>query len=150
MRRLAALAALLWVRVDAAVVVPLLAGFVVLTIAAERVELARIHLPASAERVLVAIAALVAAAATGAVLFPDAGSRAFGVALLVLVGWLGPRDVARRTVRSRGQARFSAAAMLAGYGWLAVAGVAWLVAGRDDDARQRTTSSSTRSSSASS
>ena len=67
---LATLAALLWVRVDAAVVVPLLAGFVVLTIAAERVELARVHLPASADSALVAIAALVAATATGAVLFP--------------------------------------------------------------------------------
>lgn len=126
---LAALAALLWVRVDAAVVVPLLAGFVVLTIAAERVELARIHLPASAERVLVVVAALVAGAATGAVLFPDAGARVFGVALLVLVAWLAPRDVARRTIRATGQPRFSAAAMLAGYGWLAVAGVAWLVVG---------------------
>lgn len=126
---LAALAALLWVRVDAAVVVPLLAGFVVLTIAAERVELARIHLPASSERVLVAVAALLATAATGAVLFPDAGSRAFGLSLLVLVGWLAPRDVARRTVRGNGQPRFCAAAMLAGYGWLAVAGVAWTLAG---------------------
>lgn len=126
---LAALAALLWVRVDAAVVVPLLAGFVVLTIAAERVELARIHLPASAERVLVAVAALVAAAATAAVLFPDPGSRVFGVSLVVLVAWLGPRDVARRTVHGTGQPRFSAAAMLAGYAWLATAGVAWAVAG---------------------
>ena len=126
---LAVLAALLWVRVDAAVVVPLLAGFVVLTIAAERVELARIHLPASAERTLVAIAALVAATATGAVLFPDPGSRAFGLSLLVLVGWLAPRDVARHTIHSTGQARFSAAAMLAGYAWLAVAGAAWAVAG---------------------
>ena len=100
---LAALAALLWVRVDASVVVPLLAGFVVLTIAAERVELARIHLPASAERALVAIAALVATTATGAVLFPDPGARAFGLALLVLVGWLAPRDVARHTIHSTGQ-----------------------------------------------
>ena len=56
-------------------------------------------------------------------LFPDPGSRAFGLSLLVLVGWLAPRDVARRTIRSTGQARFSAAAMLAGYAWLAVAGV---------------------------
>lgn len=126
---LAVTAALLWVRVDAASVVPLLAGFVVLTIAAERVELARIHLPASAERVLVVVAALVATAATTAVIAPDAGARAFGLSLLVLVGWLAPRDVARRTIRATGQARFSAAAMLAGYGWLAVAGVAWTWAG---------------------
>ena len=126
---LAVLAALLWMRVDAAVVVPLFAGFVVLTIAAERVELARIHLPASAEQVLVAVAALVATAATAAVLFPDPGSRAFGLSLVVLVGWLAPRDVARRTVRGTGQPRFCAAAMLAGYAWLGVAGVAWVVAG---------------------
>jgi hypothetical protein len=126
---LAVLAALLWVRVDAAVVVPLLAGFVVLTIAAERVELARIHLPSSAERVLVAVAALVATAAVAAVLFPDPGSRAFGLALVALVAWLAPRDVARRTIRGCGQPRFSAAAMLAGYGWLGVAGVAWTLAG---------------------
>ena len=126
---LATLAALLWVRVDAAVVVPLLAGFVVLTIAAERVELAGIHLPASADSALVAVAALVATTATGAVLFPDPGARAFGLALLVLVGWLAPRDVARHTIHSTGQPRFSAAAMLAGYAWLAVAGVAWAIAG---------------------
>lgn len=126
---LAVLAAVLWIRVDAAVVVPLLAGFVVLTIAAERVELARIHLPASAEQVLVAVAALVASTATAAVLFPDPGSRAFGLSLVVLVAWLAPRDVARRTVRSTGQPRFCAVAMLAGYAWLAVAGVAWVVAG---------------------
>ena len=46
--------------------------------------------------------------------------------------WLAPRDVARRTVRSTGQPRFCAAAMLAGYGWLAVAG-ARLGPGRGDD-----------------
>ena len=126
---LAVAAALLWVRVDAAVVVPLLAGFVVLTIAAERVELARIHLPPSADRVLVLVGALVASAATAAVLAPDAGARAFGLSLLALVGWLAPRDVARRTIRGTGQPRFSAAAMLAGYGWLAVAGAAWTWAG---------------------
>ena len=126
---LAVLAALLWVRVDAAVVVPLLAGFVVLTIAAERVELARVHLPASAAQVLVGVAAVVATAATAAVLFPDPGSRAFGLSLFALVAWLAPRDVARHTVHSAGQPRFCAVAMLAGYAWLAVAGVAWAVSG---------------------
>ena len=60
---LAALAALLWIRVEASAVVPLLAGFVVLTIAAERVELAGLHLPAAAPRTLVLLALPVAAAA---------------------------------------------------------------------------------------
>ena len=71
------------------------------------------------------------AAAMAAVLFPDPGSRAFGLSLLVLVVWLAPRDVARHTVHSTGQPRFCAAAMLAGYAWLAVAGVAWAVSRGD-------------------
>ena len=126
---LAALAALLWVRVEASSVVPLLAGFVVLTIAAERVELARIHLPRNAGGVLVTLATLYALAATATLVVPGPGSRAVGLTLLALVAWLAPRDVARHTVRSTGLPRFSAAAMLGGYAWLAVAGVAWTVTG---------------------
>lgn len=126
---LAALAALLWVRVEASSVVPLLAGFVVLTIAAERVELARIHLPRNAGGVLVALSTLYAVAATAALVAPGPGSRAVGLTLLALVWWLAPRDVARHTVRSTGLPRFSATAMLGGYAWLAVAGVAWTVTG---------------------
>ncbi|HQA13559.1 MAG TPA: hypothetical protein PLD94_05210 [Ornithinibacter sp.] len=126
---LAVLAALAWVRVEASVVVPLLAGFVVLTIAAERVELARFHLPRTAGTTLLWLATGLALAATWALVAPGPGSRAFGVALLALVAWLAPRDVARRTVRSTDLPRFSAVAMLAGYGWLTVAGVAWAVTG---------------------
>lgn len=126
---LATLAALLWVRVEASSVVPLLAGFVVLTIAAERVELARIHLPRNAGGVLIALATGYAVAATATLLDPELGSRAVGLALLALVAWLAPRDVARHTVHSTGLPRFSASAMLAGYAWLAVAGIAWSVTG---------------------
>lgn len=126
---LATLAALLWVRVEASSVVPLLAGFVVLTIAAERVELARIHLPRNAGGVLIALATGYAVAATATLLDPELGSRAVGLALLALVAWLAPHDVARHTVRSPGLPRFSASAMLAGYAWLAVAGIAWSVTG---------------------
>ena len=127
---LAALAALLWIRLDAAVVVPLLVSFVVLTIIAERVELARVHLPAGATRSLSFAAAAVAATALAAVLFPVWGSRVFGLALLGLAAWMAPQDVARRTIRSTGVVRFTAAAMLAGYAWLGVAGAAWVAAGR--------------------
>ena len=126
---LAVLAALAWVRVEASAVVPLLAGFVVLTIAAERVELARFHLPRTAGTTLLWLATGLTLAATWALVAPGPGSRAFGVALLALVAWLAPRDVARRTVRSTGLPRFSAVAMLAGYGWLTVAGASWAVTG---------------------
>ena len=129
---LVAVLAALWQRRrddEASTVVPLLAGFVVLTIAAERVELARIHLPRNAGGVLIALATGYAVAATATLLDPELGSRAVGLALLALVAWLAPHDVARHTVRSPGLPRFSASAMLAGYAWLAVAGIAWSVTG---------------------
>lgn len=125
----AALAALLWTGVDARTVVPLLVAFVVLTIVAERVELARLHLPAAAERYLVALAVLCACAAVAAVLLPGAGPRALGVVLVTIVVWIAPKDVARRTIHSTGLPRFAAAAMLAGYAWLLVAGVVWTAVG---------------------
>ena len=132
---LALLAALLWVRVEASVVVPLLAGFVVLTIAAERVELAALHLPVGASRVLVLLSLPVAASATAAVVRPDVGARAFGGSLALLVLWLAPRDVAVRMVRTTGLPRFAAAAMLAGYAWLGVAAASWVLVGATSSAR---------------
>lgn len=126
---LASLAALLMLRVEVPVTLPLLAGFVVLTIAAERVELAALHLPATAPRTLVVLALPLAGSAALAPALPGPGTRAFGAALLLLVTWLGPRDVAVRTVRTSGLPRFAAAAMLAGYAWLGVAGAAWVAVG---------------------
>ena len=64
-----------------------------------------------------------------ALLWPGAGYPLLGLALLALVGWLAGHDVARRTVRSTGLARFVAGCLLAGYGWLAVAGACWLLGG---------------------
>ena len=130
---LAVLAALAWVRVEASVVVPLLAGFVVLTIAAERVELARLAMPTAAGPVLLTLSCLLAATLLAAVVAPDGGLRAAGAVLLVLVAWLVRHDVARRLVHARGLPRFSAAALLAGYAWLALAALVWLVGGAPDD-----------------
>lgn len=131
----AALAALLMTRVDVPAAVPLLAGFVVLTIGAERVELAALHLPAGSGRTLVLLALPVAACAALSATLPTVGSRAFGVALLLLVCWLGPRDVAVRLVGTSGLPRFAAAAMLAAYVWLGLAGTAWVAVGSTTSAR---------------
>ena len=49
------------------------------------------------------------------------------------MAWLVRHDVARRTIRSTGLARFVAGCLLAGYGWLAVAGVCWLIGGAMPD-----------------
>lgn len=109
------------------VALPWLVGFVVLTIAGERVELTRLELRSSAPAVVVS-AALVGAV-VASLLWPTTGYALLGIALLLLVGWLAVNDVARRTIRSSGLPRFTAACLLAGYGWLAVAGATWLVSG---------------------
>lgn len=107
-------------------VVPWLIAFVVLTIAAERVELARITMgPRAGVRLLLLAGAIVLSLLLGLAL-PDAGAITLGIALVILVVWLGMHDVARRTIRSTGVTRFMAAAILAGYGWLTVGAVTLL------------------------
>lgn len=122
--------AVLWAGgADTAVAVPWLAGFVVLTIAGERLELARIAMPATAARDLVVLAVLVAVGVTAATLWPDVGAVLFGIGLLVLAGWLWVFDVSRRTARATGLPRFAAWCMIAGQIWLGVAGAVLLVHG---------------------
>jgi hypothetical protein len=102
-------------------------GFLILTIAAERLELTRL-LPR--RRFAVAsfrgIAALLIAAILASFIDGTAGGMAFGVALTALASWLWRYDLARRTIHASGFARFAAAALLAGYAWLALAGLAWV------------------------
>ncbi len=50
-----------------------------------------------------------------------------GVGLLAVTVWLVRHDIALRTIRFSGQARFSAACLLAGYFWLGLAGLVLLV-----------------------
>jgi len=127
--------AVLWLGgVAVPLLVPWLAGFLVLTIAGERLELAAVSLAASASpsartRFLVACAALFVAPAA-ALLWPAAGYPLLGAALLTVVGWLLHHDVARRTVRGSGVTRYMAVNLLLGYAWLAVAGSVWVLAGR--------------------
>jgi hypothetical protein len=47
------------------------------------------------------------------------------MALLGQALWLGRYDIARRTVRMGGVTRFMACSLLAGYVWLACAGILW-------------------------
>lgn len=122
------LAAVLWPRADVATALPWFVGFIVLTIAAERVELARLQIRDGAG-VLVALTTAYVLAGTTALLWPRLGVRLVGLILLALTGWLATTDVARRTVRLTGQARFSAVALLAAYGWLGVGALTWVAAG---------------------
>lgn len=122
--------ALLWLAgLDVAVLLPWLAGFLVLTIGGERLELARLAMGPAAGPVLVLLAAVLSLAVLLTLLVPHVGHPALGVAVLALGGWLATHDVARRTVRSSGLPRFMAAGMLGGYAWLAVAGATWALGG---------------------
>lgn len=109
-------------------------GFLVLTIAAERLELSRLRPPSAAAlrgfAVLVAagFAALVATLPVADALAP-AGVRAFGLVLLALAAWLWRHDLARRTVRQAGLTRYIAVCLLSGYAWLAVGGAVIAAAG---------------------
>lgn len=112
-------------------IVPWLAAFLVLTIAGERLELARVaFLGRRASDGLLGTAALIGAGAAVSVWWAGPGWRLTGLGMAALAGWLAVHDIARRTVRGTGLPRFAAACLLAGYAWLAAAGTIWLAAGR--------------------
>lgn len=129
---LAACAAALWLRVDLPALLPLLAGFLVLTIAAERAELAQLALGPRATPILLGVSSAITLAAVASLVWPDAGARAFGACLIITSAWLVRDDVPRRMIRTDGLRRYNAAALLAGYLWLAVAGLTWLIGGVPD------------------
>ncbi|QID18991.1 hypothetical protein G3580_16020 [Nitrogeniibacter mangrovi] len=96
-------------------------GFLIVTIAGERLELSRlVRVSRGMQRGFVLIiAALTLAAAVAAL---PLGERLFGLSLIALALWLLRQDVARRTVRSRGLTRYIALCLLSGYVWLLVGG----------------------------
>lgn len=103
-------------------------GFLVLTIAGERLELSRMRAPSKAAvRTFGLIVALLLLAFAVASLGPSWAIRLMGLALLALAAWLASEDVARRTVRGKALTRFIAVCLLSGYVWLAVSGavLAW-------------------------
>jgi hypothetical protein len=113
--------------------VPWLTAFLVLTIAGERLELARVaFLRRGAGDGLLAAAALVGAGAVVSAGRPEAGWRLAGLGMLALAGWLALHDIARRTVRGTGLPRYAAVCLLSGYAWLAAAGTIWALAGRPE------------------
>ncbi len=111
--------------------VPWLTGFLVLTITGERMELARVPLDTADGRThdteAVTTCVVLASAVVIGTPWPAVGQIAFGLALVLLAVRFAARDVAWHTVRATGLPRFAAACMLAGYAWLAVSGVLWMV-----------------------
>jgi hypothetical protein len=102
-------------------------AFLVLTIAGERLELAQVLLPTGVRLGLVGAAAVILAGLLVSLAWLVPGIRLAGVGLVGLAVWLVSYDIARRTVRRGGLARFSAICLLAGYVWLGLAGLFWLL-----------------------
>lgn len=101
-------------------------AFLVITIAAERLEMTRLmRRRHGAPALLVMILGAMLGASLLTILSPAEGGVLFGLALAALAAWLAAFDIARRTVRAQGLPRYMALALLAGYAWLAVSGVAW-------------------------
>ena len=129
-------ALLWWAGAPMPATVPWLTAFVVTTIAGERLELARVAMSGlrpgdrtRADSAILAVCVATVLGAAAATAWPGPGHAVLGAALLALCAWLAGNDVARRTVRSRGLPRFTAACLLAAYAWLAVAGGIWLLGG---------------------
>lgn len=112
---------------QAAIVVPWWFSFLVLTIAAERLEMTRLmrRRPGAAAALHVCLASMLAGAATFA-LSPVWGGRLYGLSLAGLAAWLVAFDIARRTITAHGLSRYMAVCLLLGYAWLAVSGIAWM------------------------
>ncbi|BBY83343.1 hypothetical protein H7I53_25020 [Mycolicibacterium pulveris] len=107
-----------------------LVGFLILTIAGERLELARVAMAGtSAELLLGAATAAMVLGALAQLLWPTVGFTLLGAAVLGITCWLFRFDVARRTVHTTGLTRYTAVCLLAGYAWLTVPGLAWLLIG---------------------
>jgi len=109
---------------------PFWTGFLVLTIAGERLELSRVLPPsAAARRVFIgSVSALLTAIVVSTIAW-TAGTLLLGASLLLLSLWLMRQDVARRTVRGRGLPRFIAVCLLTGYAWLGLSGLTMLASG---------------------
>ena len=106
------------------------AGFIVLTIAGERLELARLVRRSAAGHVAFLLGAgLFVVGVSLTTIGLDAGVRVVGAGAIALTLWLARHDVARRTIRQPGLPRFIAICLLSGYGWLGVSGVLALVSG---------------------
>ncbi len=123
--------AALWARGgEPAVLVAWWAGFLVLTIVGERLELARIaFLARGTEPRVVAESCAVLVTLLAALVAPDLGYPLLGLALGILVVDVAIHDVAWRTVRIPGLPRFVAVCLLTGYAWALVPALAWIVGG---------------------
>jgi hypothetical protein len=118
--------------------VPWWAGFLVLMIAGERLELSRVRRlsPWVSAKFILSAALLVSGIAFSSASLA-AGAELCGGGLIALGLWLLRYDIARLNLFEPGLPRFMASALLAGYVWLVFAGALWIFFAADFTAGPR-------------
>ncbi|MBI4302018.1 MAG: hypothetical protein HY664_05390 [Chloroflexi bacterium] len=105
-------------------VAPWWGGFLVLTIAAERLELGTLlRLSRVARGAFMVAAGVFILGMVGSLANFDFGMRLLGVGMVGLSSWLVNYDMARRTLKHPGLPHFIAIALLLGYFWLGLSGI---------------------------
>lgn len=96
-------------------------GFLVLTIAGERLELSRmLRLSMWSQCTFIGATMMLPAGLMIGVFAYATGMAITGLAFLALSFWLLRYDIARRRIKAGGQARFAALALISGYIWLGI------------------------------
>lgn len=105
-------------------IVPWWIGFLVLTIAGERLELSRFLPPSISSKIIfILIITLLLMGALLTTLSKDLNVQVLSTALLALAFWLLRQDVAKHTIKQKGLPRFIAACLISGYVWLLIGGL---------------------------
>jgi hypothetical protein len=116
--------------------VPCWIAFLTLTIGGERLELSRLSpVPRPARVVFAALGVGLLLSAFAALADFAPALRTSGVLIVACAAWLARYDIATRTVRGRGLARYIALCLLAGYAWLALGGALLASGAAFDDGR---------------
>ena len=103
-------------------------GFLLLTIAGERMELSAFRMNSLTSRTfLIAGISIFAAGALIHFFRYPYGSRFAGAGYLLLAIWLLRFDMAGRTIRIPGLPRYTASALITGYFWLMISGLIFLL-----------------------
>ncbi len=108
--------------------VPWWIGFLVLMIAGERLELSRLRRPSvTVQAIFRASVAIILMGLIFSILELHFGVRIAGLGLLALALWLLRYDLAWHSAQQAGLPRYMAVCLIAGYFWLAVGGILWLL-----------------------
>lgn len=112
-------------------IVPWWAGYLILTIAGERLDLSRLLAPSRSSYIIFFLAIVLFIIGIIYSIFNSAiGIRVFGLGILALTVWLVKHDIATKTVRQQGLTRFIAVCLLSGYFWLGISGLFALYSGK--------------------